>query len=202
MTQGHRLLLSQTLHWRATCWTACCAFPADRWHALLQVSKDLGAQPHDAAAADNWATDAAKLAREFVVKHGMDVGRCEILLHVRPVEGLIRQLDGTVEKRFSKKELLYPIQVSISKDFKRHRFLVGGGGISGLVDVIGCCGCVCRAISWCVQGMHLSLCTYAPHVVCDALPTFEAQHCRLPTHAHCARQIAKRAPQSSAWSFV
>ena len=41
----------------------------------------------------------------------MDVGRCELVLHVRPCEGLMRQLDGTVEKRFAKKEILYPLQV-------------------------------------------------------------------------------------------
>lgn len=42
---------------------------------------------------------------------GMEVGRCELVLHVRPCEGLMRQLDGTVEKRFAKKEILYPLQV-------------------------------------------------------------------------------------------
>ncbi len=41
----------------------------------------------------------------------MEVGRCELVLHVRPCEGLMRQLDGTVEKRFAKKEILYPLQV-------------------------------------------------------------------------------------------
>lgn len=35
------------------------------------------------------------------------------MLHVRPCEGLMRQLDGTIEKRFAKKELLCPIQVRI-----------------------------------------------------------------------------------------
>ncbi len=38
------------------------------------------------------------------------MGTCDIMLHVRPCEGLMRQLDGTIEKRFSKKELLCPIQ--------------------------------------------------------------------------------------------
>jgi hypothetical protein len=42
---------------------------------------------------------------------GMEMGRCELILHVRPCEGLMRQLDGTVEKRFAKKEILYPLQV-------------------------------------------------------------------------------------------
>ena len=42
---------------------------------------------------------------------GMDIGRSELVLHVRVCEGLMRQLDGTVEKRFAKKEILYPLQV-------------------------------------------------------------------------------------------
>ena len=42
---------------------------------------------------------------------GLDVGKCDIMLHVRVCEGLVRQLDGSIEKRFARKELLYPIQV-------------------------------------------------------------------------------------------
>ena len=39
------------------------------------------------------------------------MGRSELVLHVQPLEGLMRRLDGTVEKRFAKKEMLYPLQV-------------------------------------------------------------------------------------------
>ena len=46
-----------------------------------------------------------------VVVQGLDVGNCDIMLHVRVCEGLVRQLDGSIEKRFARKELLYPIQV-------------------------------------------------------------------------------------------
>ena len=46
------------------------------------------------------------------VLQGLDVGQCALLLHVRPCEGLVRQVDGSIEKRFSPKHLLYPIQVS------------------------------------------------------------------------------------------
>lgn len=70
-----------------------------------------GARRHDAAAAAEWATAAGKLARELLVKHGLDVASVDIALHARPCEGLVRQLDGSVEKRFSKAALLYPIQV-------------------------------------------------------------------------------------------
>ena len=39
------------------------------------------------------------------------MGNCDIILHVRVCEGLVRQLDGSIEKRFARKELMYPIQV-------------------------------------------------------------------------------------------
>jgi hypothetical protein len=42
---------------------------------------------------------------------GIDVGDVDLVLHVRPCEGLVRQLDGTVEKRFAKKEVMIPLQV-------------------------------------------------------------------------------------------
>lgn len=42
---------------------------------------------------------------------GVGVGPAELVLHVRPLEGLMRRLDGTVEKRFAKKDILYPLQV-------------------------------------------------------------------------------------------
>ena len=44
---------------------------------------------------------------------GLDVGNCDIILHVHVCEGLMRQLDGSIEKRFARKELMYPIQVCI-----------------------------------------------------------------------------------------
>jgi hypothetical protein len=74
------------------------------------VDAERGAVRHDGAAAAAWATAAGQLARELLVKHGLDVGGVDIALAVRPVEGLVRQLDGSVEKRFSKKALLYPLQ--------------------------------------------------------------------------------------------
>ena len=42
---------------------------------------------------------------------GLELGPTDVLLHVRPCEGLIRQLDGTIEKRFAKTELAMPLQV-------------------------------------------------------------------------------------------
>lgn len=42
---------------------------------------------------------------------GLEVGPTDVVLHVRPCEGLVRQLDGTVEKRFAKTEQRVPLQV-------------------------------------------------------------------------------------------
>ena len=82
---------------------------------VLQVDAS-GARRHDAAAAAEWATAAAKLGRELLVKHGLDVASVDVALHVRPCEGLVRQLDGSVEKRFSKAALLYPIQATLRRN--------------------------------------------------------------------------------------
>ena len=51
---------------------------------------------------------------------GVDCGEVTLVVHVRPCEGLVRSVDGTIEKRFAKKEVAYPLEV-------------GGGGWVGLV---------------------------------------------------------------------
>jgi hypothetical protein len=42
---------------------------------------------------------------------GVDCGEVTLLVHVRPCEGLVRSVDGTIEKRFAKKEVAYPLEV-------------------------------------------------------------------------------------------
>lgn len=66
---------------------------------------------HDTEAANGWRQLAAKLARDLVVHAGVDAGMCDLLLHLRPCEGLVRRVDGTIEKRFSKSEHALPVQV-------------------------------------------------------------------------------------------
>eukprot|EP00891_Asterochloris_glomerata_P000604 jgi/Astpho2/604/Aster-x0942 len=75
-----------------------------------------GAKAHDKAAMEQWHGESSNLSREFVVKHGLDVGQCALLLHVRPCEGLVRQVDGSIEKRFSPKHLMYPIQATLRRN--------------------------------------------------------------------------------------
>lgn len=43
---------------------------------------------------------------------GIDIQRCSLVLHLRELEGLTVQVDGTIEKRFSKEEVVHPLQAS------------------------------------------------------------------------------------------
>ena len=75
--------------------------------ALIGRSQDDRASRH----AHTAGLGVVRVPDTATVFQGMDVGRSELVLHVRVCEGLMRQLDGTVEKRFAKKETLYPLQV-------------------------------------------------------------------------------------------
>lgn len=65
---------------------------------------------------DAWDLSIANMGKEYITKHGLDVGCINIVLHVRPCEGLVRQLDGSVEKRFSKTECAYPLQMTLRRN--------------------------------------------------------------------------------------
>ena len=68
-----------------------------------------GEEALDQAASDAWRSEAAKQAAELMTRQGVDVGPVlGMLVCVRPVEGLVRALDGSVEKRFARKELAVP----------------------------------------------------------------------------------------------
>ncbi len=75
------------------------------------MDKERGAAKHSADVGAKWHAAVANIGNHFLKMQGLDVGPCEIVLHVRPCEGLTRQLDGSIEKRFAPKELLCPIQV-------------------------------------------------------------------------------------------
>ncbi|KAK9843112.1 hypothetical protein WJX74_007152 [Apatococcus lobatus] len=70
---------------------------------------------HGNDAKREWVQSAQQISHEYLSKRGIDVGRCAIMVHVRPVEGLVRQLDGTLEKRFAKQELQVPLQASLRR---------------------------------------------------------------------------------------
>ncbi|BDA46451.1 5'-3' exoribonuclease 1 [Coccomyxa sp. Obi] len=81
-----------------------------------KMDSEHGLVKHSSYKADEWHRATSKIGRDFLVKQGLEVGACDIMLHVRPCEGLMRQLDGTIEKRFSKKELLCPIQATLRRN--------------------------------------------------------------------------------------
>ena len=84
-------------------------------HAI-QVDNQ-GAVLHDKEAGTGWTQTAAKLSRDLLLHSGVDAGPCDLLLHLRPCEGLVRSIDGTIEKRFSKAEHPLPIQVRLFPHF-------------------------------------------------------------------------------------
>ncbi len=63
-----------------------------------------------------WDIDVANMKQEYLSKHGVDLGDVKLLIHVRPLEGLIRQIDGSVEKRFGKETKSFPLQLTLRKD--------------------------------------------------------------------------------------
>jgi 5'-3' exoribonuclease 1 len=84
--------------------------------ATQRAGREGPPQRHSAAEADDWWRQCGALAGELALKQGVEVGEVRLLLHVRPCDGLVRQLDGTVEKRFSKKEAAYPLQLTLRRN--------------------------------------------------------------------------------------
>ena len=73
-------------------------------------------RPLAAEEIDDWKLKATVTLNEMLEKQGLDIGNVTFMLHVRACEGLIRQLDGTVEKRFSKQETAYPLQLTLRRN--------------------------------------------------------------------------------------
>lgn len=78
---------------------------------LQQVVSDGSVVCHTPVEETEWARNADKLKRDFLIKRGLELGNCNVLLHVRPCQGLMRRTDGTIEKRFAKDVVQAPLQV-------------------------------------------------------------------------------------------
>lgn len=63
-----------------------------------------------------WDIDISNMKHDYLSKHGVDLGDVKLLVHVRPLEGLIRQVDGSVEKRFGKETKAFPLQMTLRKN--------------------------------------------------------------------------------------
>lgn len=71
---------------------------------------------HTKDEADAWQKERHRIMQEYSHRQGLVMESIELMLHVRPLEGLIRQVDGTVEKRYAKKEVFYPLQLTLRKN--------------------------------------------------------------------------------------
>jgi 5'-3' exoribonuclease 1 len=66
---------------------------------------------HSQQDVSEWKNLAQRRAGEFLTKSGIDVGRVDVLLHVRCCEGLVRYPNGALLKKWSDEETLHPLQV-------------------------------------------------------------------------------------------
>jgi 5'-3' exoribonuclease 1 len=77
---------------------------------VMATVRSKGVSSHSDKERTDWAVGASIMKNEFL-KKGIDIDECRLVLHMRPLEGLSVQPDGTIEKRFSTKELRFPLQV-------------------------------------------------------------------------------------------
>lgn len=100
-----RVLLSARLLVVSLCSHACLCYQLD-------LSPHARPPPHpypshspqgvrrvlDRSEAVEWQEEADDLMAQSLTKRGILLGECPVLLHVRPVEGLVRNFDGTGER--------------------------------------------------------------------------------------------------------
>lgn len=84
--------------------------------AGAKVSRSGGTVRHGSSEAGEWQQERQRLQQEYLHKQGVDCGEVTLLVHVRPCEGLVRQVDGTIEKRFAKKEVAYPLELVVRRN--------------------------------------------------------------------------------------
>lgn len=93
-------------------------------------------RPLSSSERDEFDRQIMTLNNDYLSKQGLELGQIRLLLHVRPCEGLVRQVDGTVEKRFGKTEIVYPLQVTLRRNPSPDpRFQADGS--SGTSNVLG-----------------------------------------------------------------
>lgn len=73
--------------------------------------------PHESFEIGEWKRKAANIERHYSKRYGVLIGTVEIILHVRPLKGLMRMQDGSFLKDYessSKREVDQAIQVSVA----------------------------------------------------------------------------------------
>jgi hypothetical protein len=52
-----------------------------------------------------------QIASALLVKHGLDVGKCDLVCGVKVCKGFVRHMDGSIQKIYSEDEVKFPLQV-------------------------------------------------------------------------------------------
>lgn len=77
----------------------------------MQISGADVKRPHNHQDREMWQRAAIELTSTYRKQYGMEIGQCKMVMHVSPCEGLVRQVDNTVEKRFAPTSIIFPVQV-------------------------------------------------------------------------------------------
>ena len=126
-------------------------------------------KPHSKEEAEEWRRAANALAAQMRSKQGLEIGPCHLVLHVRPCEGLMRQLDGTVEKRFSKAQMTYPIQVGCCLPPRLLARLLSGAA-SGAAEHATCMAGLDTSGGGAIPPLSGIPCSLSPSEYSDCLP--------------------------------
>jgi len=120
MTQGvdPRMLTAQAISKAVLKQRAWVAWPYVKESIVDKVSDattSVSSNGSEGRTAD-WDIVVSNMKKEFLSKRGVDLGNVKLMVHVRPLEGLIRQVDGSVEKRFGKETVAFPLQMTLRKN--------------------------------------------------------------------------------------
>jgi hypothetical protein len=70
-----------------------------------------------------------QLVNSTLTRFGIDVGRCDLIVHVKICKGFVRHADGSVQRQLAAEEANFPLQVS-----------------SCVCACLGGCACVCVCV--------------------------------------------------------
>ncbi|KAJ9516877.1 hypothetical protein QJQ45_027272, partial [Haematococcus lacustris] len=77
------------------------------WYATGHAHQAKTWQSQEAA---KWSADAGQIVSSLLIKHGLEVGACDVICHVKVCKGFVKNLDGTINKLYSTDEVKFPVQ--------------------------------------------------------------------------------------------
>ncbi|UPR01782.1 5'-3' exoribonuclease [Chloropicon primus] len=75
-----------------------------------------GFRAHSSGGKEEWEYQADKCIDSYLTKQAIDVGEASFFVHARDCVDMTRMPDGSIEKHFSDKESMHPIQVILRSD--------------------------------------------------------------------------------------